>query len=169
MTAETLKSALVTNLDATPRGVNSRLVQDGTVRAYFATDEAAGGDAGSTYRMIRVRGRDRITRLEIATDDLGDGTLNVGLYDVGDSAVEDADFFASALDVNSAAVSRTDITYESGVIAIENAGKAIWEQLSLDDTPENRAKEFDIYCTSVTAAATGTISMWCEVVSIDGS
>lgn len=165
MAAENLKSTQVTTLDATPAGRQSTLENGGRVLAAFATLETAGGDAGSTYRMIRLPGEARVTRVEFASDDLGTGcTVNIGLYDVADAAVEDADFFASAVDVATAAVPRTDVTYESAVVAIEDRGKALWEQLGLDDTPENRAKEFDIYLTSVSAATTGTVSVWAEYV-----
>ncbi len=168
MAAENLKSTLVTNKDASPIVLSNPDQDGGKVRAFCATLEAAGGDAGSTYRFIRIRGDDRVIRLEYACDDLGTGaTLNVGLYDVTDGAVEDADFFASALDVSTAAVARTDITYESAVVAIENAKKLVFEQLGLTDTPENRSRIFDVYATSVDAAVTGTITMWLEIVNND--
>lgn len=168
MAAENLKSTLLTNKDASPIVLSNPDQDGGKVRSHVATVEAAGGDAGSTYRLIRIRGDDRVDRLELATDDLGTSvTLNVGLYDVTDGAVEDADFFASAVDVATAAVGRTEITYESAVVAIENAKKLVFEQLSLADTPENRSRLFDIYATSVTAAATGTITMWAYIVSND--
>ncbi len=169
MAAENLKSAAITNLDATPAVKVNVFDAGATVRRAFATDEAAGGDAGSTYRMIRLPGRAVVHRVELATDDLGGTTagLDVGLYDVADDAVEDADFFASDVDVGAAAVARTDITYESGVVAIEDAGKQIWEQLGLTDTPENRQKEFDVYCTSINVAVTGTISLWVEYSLLD--
>ncbi len=165
MATEALKSTAVTNADATPIVKSSQLELGGSVRAAFATLEAAGGDAGSTYRFIRLPARARVTRVEYASDDQGIGaTLNVGLYDVEDEAVEDADFFASALDVATAAVARTDITYESAIIAAENAGKALWEQLGLADNVDNKSKEFDIYVTSAGAAITGTVSLWVEYV-----
>jgi len=165
MATEDLKSTAVTNADATPIVKSSQLELGGSVRAAFATLETAGGDLGSTYRFIRVPARARVTRVEYACDDQGTAvTFNVGLYDVEDSAVEDADFFASALDVATAAVARTDITYESGVVTAENAGKALWEQLGLANTVDNKSKEFDIYVTSASAASTGTVSLWVEYV-----
>lgn len=164
MAAENLKSADITNLDADPRAAVNVRNNGSRLRRFFATDEAAGGDAGSTYRLIRVRATDIIHRVEFASDDLGTNvTLDVGLYDVTDAAVEDADFFASAIDVGAAAVARTDISYESGVRNIGNGGKMLFQELGLSDTPANRAKEFDVYCTSAVASATGTISVWVEV------
>ena len=167
MAVENLKSSIVTDLDASPPVKINALETGGRVRAAFATDEV-GGDATSTYRMIRLPGRARVTRVEFASDDLGTGcTMDVGLYDVADAAVEDADFFASAVDVATAAVARTDVTYESGVVAIENAGKALWEQLGLSDTPANRQKDFDILLTANAAAVAGTVSVWVEYVLFD--
>lgn len=163
MAAENLKSTVLTNADASPVVLTNVGIQGGTTRLAVATLEAAGGDAGSTYRFVRLPAYARVHRVELASDDLGTGlTLNVGLYDVTDSAVEDADFFASAVDVATAAVARTDISYESGIRKIEDAGLMLFEELDLADTAANRAKEFDVYATSVSSAATGTISVWVE-------
>lgn len=169
MATETLKSAVLTDLDATPRVNQNRLENGGVVRAAFDTDEVGGAAAtGSTYRLIRLKGTDRISRVEFACDNIGGtaSTVDIGLYDVTDDAVEDADFFASAVAVASA-VARTDVTYESGIVDIINGGKALWEQLGLTDTPENRAKEFDILVTVGGAAldAAGTIAVWAEFVT----
>lgn len=168
MATEALKSTPLTNADASPVVFNNPRVVGARLVHAVGTLEAAGGDANSTYRLVRVSARDRIKRVELATDDLGTGlTLNVGLWDVTDNAVEDADFFASAVDVATAAVARTDISYESGVRDIANAGKTLYEELSLADTPANRSRVFDIYASSVSAAATGTITVWVEYVSDD--
>jgi len=165
MATQELKSAGVTNLDATPSVKNNVQNNGARLRRYFATDEVGVGDVGSTYRMIRVRASDIIHRLEYASDDENASvTMNVGLYDVNDDAVEDADFFASALATGAGAKARTDITSESAVVPIEDQGKALWEQLSLTDTPANREKLFDIYGTSAGAATTGSsLSMWVEL------
>lgn len=161
MAAENLKATQVTNADATPKVWNN--TQDVRARVYVAqaTIEAAGGDAGSTYRFIRLPANAVVHRVEWASDDTGDGTINVGLYDVTDGAVEDADFFASAL-ATGTAIARTDISYESGVRIIEDAGKELWDELNLTETEAVRAKEFDVYATSVTNVATGTMSVWVE-------
>lgn len=166
MAAENLKSTPLTNADASPVVFNNPRVTDARLKVKVGTVEAAGGDAGSTYRLVRVSARDRIDRVELATDDLGTGvTLDVGLYDVTDGAVEDADFFASAVDVASAAVARTDISYQSGVRTINDVGQTLYEELGLSDTPANRERVFDVYATSGVAAATGTITVWVYYVA----
>lgn len=163
MATEALKSTQLSNADASPVVFNSNIDVGGYLRSKVATVEAAGGDAGSTYRLVRLQANWRVHRVELATDDLGTGlTLNVGLYDVTDDGVEDADFFASALDVASAAVGRTDISYQSGVRTINDVGQTLREELGLSDTAANRAKLLDVYATSVSSAATGTITVWVE-------
>lgn len=166
MATEALKSALLTNKDASPTVYSNADADGGKVQVVFATDETAGGDAGSTYRMVRLPSHARVLRVELAADDLSasGATLDVGLWDVAAGALEDADFFASAVDVATAAVARTDVTYESGVIDIANAGKMIWEQLGLSADP---GTDFDVYLTSGTAATTGTVSVWVEYVTND--
>lgn len=163
MAAENLKSTEVTNADASPVVYNDTQNVQGKVYFAVATLETAGGDAGSTYRFVRLPADAIVKRVEFACDDTGDGTLNVGLYDVTDGAVEDADFFASAL-ATGTAIARTDISYESGVRIIEDAGLQLWEELNLTDNAANRGKEFDVYATSVTNAATGTVTIWVEYV-----
>ena len=165
MATQELKSAEVTNLDAVPSVKNNVMNSGARLRRYFATDEVGVGDVGSTYRMVRVRASDIIHRLEYASDDENASvTYNCGLYDVNDAAVEDADFFASALAVGAGAKVRTDITQESAVVPIENMGKQLWEQLALTDTPANREKLFDIYFTSAGAATTGSsLAVWVEL------
>lgn len=163
MAAENLKSTEVTNADATPVVYNDTQNVQGKVYHAVGVVEAAGGDAGSTYKFVRLPADAIVKRVEFACDDTGDGTINLGLYDVTDAAVEDADFFASAL-ATGTAIARTDVSYESAVRAIDDAGLQLWEELSLTDNATNRGKEFDVYGTSVTNAATGTMAVWVEYV-----
>lgn len=155
MAAENLLSGAITNRDATPRVANS--AQGGIVRKVWGYIEAAGGDAGSTYRFCSIPSNARAISVEIATDDLGTGcTLNVGLYQTtgNGGAVVDADFFASAVDVATAAVAITDITHESAVYGLEDYEKPLWEALGLS---ADSHREYDVTAVSVSAAVTGTI------------
>ena len=168
MSVVNFKSGLVTNLDASPVVYHDAKTAGGTLRSAFATGEFAASDDTSVGRMIRVRSSDVIRRVELATDDLGTGgTVDVGLHQTSANggAVVDADFFASAVNTDSAAVARTDVTYESATApAIENRGKALWAQLALSADPN---LEYDITVTRNTAAGTGTVSLWVEYVNND--
>lgn len=167
MATEALKSTAITNGDATPVDLTAAYLSHGRVRESVAIIEAAGGDAGSTYRMVRVPSSARVCALWFACDDLGTGlTMDVGLYQVAANggAVVDADFFASAIDVATAAVAETNVLHESGVNNIDDSEKRIWEALGLTADPQI---PYDIVCTSNTAAATGTIKL--RVQYVDGT
>lgn len=163
MSAENLKSGSITNRDATPSVLSNSM--GGIVRQVWGKVEAAGGDAGSTYRFAAIPSNARAIRIWFSSDDLsGAGaTMDVGLYQTtaNGGAVVDADFFASALDVATAAVAITEITFERGATLIDEIEKPLWERLGLS-ADSNR--EYDITGVSGTAAATGTMAVFCTYV-----
>jgi translation initiation factor IF-1 len=162
MAVVNVKSQIITDLDATPVVKTNPIEIGGRVRAAFGVAAFAASDATSVARISRIPSRARVTRVEVQTDDLGTGgTIDVGLNDINGGAVVDADFFASALDTDTAAVARTDRTYESGVVTIANTGKRVWEQLGLTADP---AKEYDVTVLRNTATATGNVAIWLEYV-----
>lgn len=150
MATEDLKSTPITNADATDRVFNNAGVSGGSVKQHVGTVEAnAAGDAGSTYRMVRIPSNATGISVIFACDDLGTtATVNIGLYDTADEggAAVDADFFASAVDCNSAAVAPTEVAHESGVYGIEDIEKPLWEALGLSSDPN---KEYDLTIVSV--------------------
>ena len=167
MATENLKSTAITNADATPVDLTGAYLQGGRVRESVGIVEAAGGDAGSTYRFARVPSSARVCALWFASDDLGTGlTMDVGLYKTAadGGAVVDADLFASAIDVATAAVTETNVLHESGVINIDDSEKRLWEALGLTEDPKIM---YDVVGTSNTAAATGTIKL--RVQYVDGT
>lgn len=163
MPAENLKSGAITNRDATPAAFSTG--QASNVRRVFGKCEAAGGDAGSTYRFCSIPSNARAVRVWFASDDLsGAGaTMDVGLYQTtaNGGAVVDADFFASALDVATSAVALTEITFERGATLIDELEKPIWERLGLSADP---GRDYDITGVSAVAAATGTAIVICDYV-----
>ena len=162
MAAENLKSGAITNRDAIPSVKTT--ASAGNVRRAYGVVECAGGDAGSTYRFCSIPSNARGIRAFFASDDLGTGvTLNVGLYQTtaNGGAVVDADFFASAIDVATAAVGVTEITYERDATRIADAEKPLWEQLGLTKDP---AIDYDVTAVSAGAAATGTALVVVEYV-----
>lgn len=156
MAAENLKSGAITNRDATPSVLNTS--QGGVLRRVFGKIECAGGDAGSTYRFCSIPSNARCVRAYVMADDLsGAGaTMDIGLYQtpLNGSAVVDADFFASALDVATSATAMTEITFERGATLIDEIEKPLWERLGLS---ADSLREYDVVGVSGTAAATGTI------------
>ncbi len=163
MAAENLKSGYITNREATPSVLSNS--QGGEVRRAWGVVEAAGGDAGSTYRFCSIPSNARAITVRFASDDLsGAGaTMDIGLYQTpaNGGAVVDADFFASALDVATTAVAFTDITYERAATRIADAEKPLWEQLGL--TADSQ-RDYDVTGVSAVAAATGTMYVLVEYV-----
>lgn len=163
MAAENLKSGAITNRDATPAVLNTS--QGAQVRQVWGKVEAAGGDAGSTYRFASIPSNARAIRCWFASDDLsGSGaTLDLGLYQTpaNGGAVVDADFFASALDVATSAVALTEVTFERGAALIDEIEKPLWERLGLSADPQ---RDYDITGVSAVAAATGTMAVFCTYV-----
>lgn len=164
MATENVKSGAITNRDATPQVLNTS--QGGIVRRAWGTVEAnAAGDAGSTYRMCSIPSNARAIRVVLACDDLGTtATLDVGIYQTtaNGAAVVDADFFASAINANSAAVAETMVSHESGVYNIDDVEKPLWEALGLS---ADSKRNYDIVVTSAgDIDASGTISVVVDYV-----
>lgn len=162
MAAENLKSGVITNRDATPPVLSTS--NPGLVRRAYGKVECAGGDAGSTYRFCSIPSNAKLVRAFYSCDDLGTGvTMNVGLYQTtaNGGAVADQDFFASALDVATAAVGITEITFERGATLIDELEQPLWQRLALT-ADSNR--EYDVVAVSASAAATGTMAVWVEYV-----
>lgn len=161
MATEAVKSTPITNAEATPRVFNNSAVENGGVRQSVATVEAAAAaDAGSTYRMMRIPSNASGVTLIFACDDLGTtATVNIGLHQTtaNGGAVVDADFFASAVDCNAAAVAPTHVEHESAVYGIEDIEMPLWEALGLSADPKI---DYDIVITSVgDIDADGTMSL----------
>lgn len=164
MATENVKSSAITNRDATPSVAS--VSQGGVVRRTWGTVEAAAaGDTGSTYRMCSIPSNAHAIRVVLTTDDLGTtATLDVGIYQTtaNGAAVVDADFFASAINANSAAVAETMVSHESGVYGREDLELPLWEALGMSaDTSRN----YDVVVTSVgDIDAAGTISVAVDYV-----
>jgi hypothetical protein len=162
MAAENLKSGVITNRDATPAVLTT--ANPGRVFRSYGKVEAAGGDAGSTYRFCTVPSNAKLVRAFYSCDDLGTGaTINVGLYQTtaNGGAVADQDFFASALDVSTSAVAITEITFERGATLIDELEKPLWERLGLSTDSQ---RDYDVTAVSASAAITGTCVVWVEYV-----
>lgn len=160
MATEALKSGAITNRDATPQVKNNSALEAGMMKACVGTVEMTTADAGSTYRMFEVPSNCRVDQLLLYCDDVGNaGAIDIGVYQTtaNGGAVVDADFFASAVDINTAALNGSDVTHESGVYNIDDVEKPLWQALGLSSDP---GIFYDIVLTSTTAAGTGgTVSL----------
>lgn len=153
---EAIKSTIITNADATPATINTAQLANGRERSMRGVVTATTTkDAGSTYRFFRIKSNDLVKQLLLDNASWGAScTADFGLYKTAadGGAVVDADFFASAVDMNTANRA-LDITRESGVITVANMEKPVWELLGLSADPQI---EYDVVATLVAAtAATG--------------
>lgn len=151
-----LKSGPITNRDAVPAVANNANVEGGMLRECVGTLEATtADDIGSTYRFCQIPSNARVSQVLLYADDQGTaGDMDVGIYrTTGDGgAVVDADFFATATDVNAAALNGSDITHASGVFGLEDAEKPLWEALGLSSDP---GIMYDVVGTLTEANSTG--------------
>ena len=161
MAVVAVKSTLITNADATPAVLNSPRVDGGFERIEVATAAiTSGDDIASTYRMFRVPSNAVMTDLRIYSPDIGTTTISdIGLYRTAKDggAVQDADFFASAVSLKDGALNGTDVLHEAAVFTIANSGKELWEALGLTSDP---SVFYDVALTLTAAAdATGTVKL----------
>lgn len=161
MAVVALKSSLVTNADAVPAVLNSPRVDGGYERVEIATVAITSGDnTASTYRMFRLPSNAVVSDLRIYSPDIGTTTIaDIGLYRVAKDggAVQDADFFASALSLKDGALNGVDVLHEAAVFTIANSGKELWDALGLTSDP---SVFYDVALTlTADADATGTVKL----------
>ena len=161
MAVEARKSSLVTNADAVPAVLNNPRVDGGFERIEVATVAVTNADStGSTYRMFRVPSNAVMTDLRIYSPDIGTTTIaDIGLYRTAKDggAVQDADFFASALSLKDGALNGVDVLHEAAVFTIANSGKELWDALGLTSDP---SVFYDVALTlTADADATGTVKL----------
>lgn len=159
MATENVLSGVLTNRDATPQvKINSALA--GSMQTVVGTLESGTGDLASTYRMVQIPSNCRVDQVLLYCDDLGTtGLADIGIYQTtaNGSAVVDADFFASAVDMKTAALNGVDVTHESAVYGLEDAEKPLWQALGLTADP---GRMYDVVLTTTEAfQAAGTITL----------
>jgi hypothetical protein len=155
------KSTTITNLDAAQVKRASAFANGAPLKEFIETVEIANGDSvGSTFRFFRVPSWMRVSELIGDWDDIGTtGAADFGLYKTAadGGAVVDADFFASAVVLNTGALANQQLVHESAVVDLPNYGKRIWEQLGLTEDPKIY---YDVVATLTGAAdAAGTLTL----------
>lgn len=171
MAVVAVKSTLITGLDAKPVSLAPGFKGHGRLRETAEVFDIANTDSvGSTYRVLRVFSSWRVTELLLDSPDIGTTTAaDVGLYRISGEAggaVVDADFFASALSLNGGALTKSDITVESGVVTTANRAKRIWEQLGLSADP---AVWYDVTFTLTGAADAAGAGNLLRLRYVDGT
>lgn len=166
MATEALKSGPITNRDATPVVKNNSFLEGGIVRHGCGTVEmTTSSDAGSTYRMFQIPSSGKMISLRLYSDDVGTtATVDVGLYQTtanGGAVLSGGQaLFASAVDINAAALNGVDILYEAATSTaqIDDIEKPIWVQLGLATDP---GVMYDVTITVAVgpASAGGTLSL----------
>jgi hypothetical protein len=155
MAVEALKSAAITNADATPVVFNNARVARAPIQEAIGTKQAsASASIGSTYRLARIPSNARISEVILSCDAFDTtGASDIGIYQTSANggAVVDADFFASAVDLTSA-LPNTAVTHESGVFGIEDVEKPLWEALGLSADPQ---RDYDVALTLTEANGAG--------------
>lgn len=162
MTVETVKSASVTNLDASPRvpntagrGAQGYLWQ---VNDYALVPAAA--SVTSKFFMVRVPCDVVLKELIFTAGAMGAGKFDLGLwYSASETdgtpaslrgTVIDQDFFASDIDC-AAAVVPTDVVGESGFYGLQERNMPLWQAVGLSVNPGGF---FDIIAVVHTTAVT---------------
>lgn len=162
MAVENIKSTPITNRDASPKVLNNSQVQGGhLIEAVGVCEAAAAASSASTYHFCQVPSNARISQILLSSDDHGTtGLMDVGVYKstLDGGTVVDVDFFASAVDLNAAALNNSDITYEAdGADAAAGFGRAdsekpLWQALGLTSDPHIT---YDIVGTLTEASLSG--------------
>lgn len=159
MGVETRKSKAITNRDASPQVKNVASLAAGTLREIVGvvTGIATTDDVGSTYVLGQIPSNARVSEILLTCTDSGDtGAIDLGVYRTtqdGGAAVQ-VDLFASG-QVMTTALTKSDITHESGVFTAYEKEQLIWEALGLSADPSIM---YDLVAT-LTAVTTAETSL----------
>ena len=162
----TVKSAAITNRDATPSVLNNGRNQGGRVqiaRGYVAI--TSGDSTGSKYIVCSIPSNAVPVSCRITSPDIGTTTItDIGLYQTtaNGGAVVDADFFGSAVSLKDGALLKSEVMFESGVIALDEVYKPVWELLGLS---ADTNRDYDVVLTLTgDADASGNVVVDVEYV-----
>lgn len=161
----TVKSLLITNRDATPAVIKSRILQGATVHHCRGVVAIANGDsATSKYLFFAVPSNAVPISVRVTAPDIGTTTtMDIGLYKVtrDGSAVVDADAFTAAKVLNAGAIAKSE-SVAGNLQTVANSEKMLWELLGLTSDPQI---PYDVVGTLVGAAdAAGSVLIEMEYV-----
>ena len=166
MAVVTVKSAPITNRDATPAVLNNPFVDGARIKHVRGVAAIANGDSiGSKYIFGQLPSGALPISVRVSSPDIGTtttGHLGLSKNTKDGSAVVDADFFKATLSLKDGAISKAEHVM-SNVITIANGEKRIWEHLALTADP------FLVYDVVLTldAASDGAGSVLVEIDYVD--
>lgn len=177
MAVENLKSAAITNSDATPVVLNT--AGDGAAAVMqtvsgFATVSAA-ASVGSTYQLVRVPTKARMKHLFWENEAQGAGKVWLSAY-YSDSAVDGtpaaklgtlitAGFFSGDIDMTAAVASADYINgtaAAAGTNPVANRNKQLWDALGLASDPGGFIDIVAVVHTTAVTTGTGKINATAE-------
>lgn len=161
MAVANTKSTHITNADATPAVLTTGASGAGAImrEATGTVETLAADDANSVYRLCRIPSNARISSILLGTDAITGATAaDVGLYQTAANggAVVDADFFATDVDISTAATVFTEVMLEATATDIAKCEMPLWQLIGLTADPQ---RSYDICVTVNDVTAAGTISM----------
>lgn len=155
MVTETLYSSPITNRDATPRVLNSSLLDNGMLReAQGSVTITNGKTTGSIYVMVSVPATARVSQVLLDNPALSASTaFDVGVYKttVDGAAVVDADLFGSAIACTNANAG-LDVTGESGAYTVDEMSMPLWQAAGLSAAPASGWLDICLTNTATNAA-----------------
>ncbi len=168
MGTETLKSTVITNLDATPplTGTAGEGAPGALRTVSAAVTPTSGKTVGSIYKFVRLPSTAKIKHIQVQGAAQTQGPYDIGLY-YSDSAVDgtavanqgaviDTDFFAAAQSFASL-VAMLDVTFlnpTSGYL-VTDCNLPIWKAANSGLTSDPGGF-FDVVLTSTNTVTTGT-------------
>lgn len=155
------KAASITNLDASPRVLNAKIVFDGAVHEQVSTLEiAAADDTASVYRLGRVHSSWRISELTLFNDAITSGAdFDMGLHRTAEDggAAVDANAYSDAVTLVSGSLTGVQHLFESGgAKGVEEIEQAVWQDAGYSSDP---GYWLDVTLTAATpGSGAGTVS-----------
>lgn len=164
MAVVTKLAAALAQRDGAPSQTNSNAastkVATGRVKESIGTIAVASGDStGSVLRFFSVHSSWRVSEVLLSNTATTGAAADIGLYNLpshNGGAVVDADFFGSAVSIATAAAN-TNVTSESGLIAVDKLEQPLWKLLGLTTDP---GLWYDVAATlTADATAAGTVAL----------
>ena len=166
MAVVTLKSAVITNLDAVPSVINNGRLEKGAIRSSIGFVGVTSGDSiGSKAILASVPSTAIVRDVLLSCGAITSGAADIGVYRTtrDGGAVVDVDLFASAQSI-ATALNKTNVINESGNNTIAKQNQPLWQAAGLTSDPGG---ELDIVAT-LTAAAAASADLGIDVKYCDG-
>lgn len=166
MAVVTLKSATITNRDATPQVINDGRLERGALRSTVGYVTTAADDSiGSKYILASLPSNAMVRGVLLTCPADTSGAMDIGVYrnTKDGAAAVDAAFFASAKSI-ATALERSDVTNESGTYTLDKREQPLWQAAGLTSDPGGT---LDIVGTLTAAVTANGGKLGLEVQYVD--